>query len=274
MTTTTEQQKERVWPVVVALMIAVTLWLGNLWYGYRIEGDDRGLFGDMFGAVNALFSGMAFVGVIYAISMQWHEIAIAKAEIKYTKTILDKQQEQLTLQNQETKKQAFESTYFQLVRLFTEITNQIDLQKMGKSGTMVTKGKDSFPVFLDRLRKAYNPMEKTPYGGRDFDASYETFYDEHNTELGHYFRMLYNIVAFIEKSYVENKNFYAKILRAQLSDAEVAILFYNGLAKHGVKKFKPLIEKYGLLKNVNDRDIVDPKLKDRYEASAFGKSEK
>ena len=268
-----EQQKARVWPVIVALLVAVALWLANLWYGYRIEGANRGLFGDMFGAVNALFSGMAFVGVIYAITMQRHEIAIAKAEIKYTKTILDKQQEQLILQNNETNKQAFESTYFQLVRLFTEITNQIDLQKIGKSGTMVTKGKDAFPVFLDRFRKAYSPIEKTLYGGHDFDKSYEVFYEEHNTELGHYFRMLYNIIAFIDKSDVENKNFYAKILRAQLSDAEVAILFYNALAKHGVKKFKPLIEKYGLLKNVNDRDVVDPRLKDRYQASAFGKPE-
>jgi len=157
MTATIELPKARVWPVLAALVIAVAMWLGNLWYGYRLEGAEKGLFGDMFGAVNALFSGMAFVGVIYAISMQRHEIAIAKAEIKYTKTILDRQQDQLTLQNQETKKQAFESTYFQLVRLFTEITNQIDLQKMGKSGTMVTKGKDAFPVFLDRFRKAYAP---------------------------------------------------------------------------------------------------------------------
>lgn len=273
MTTTSDQRKVSLWPVIIALVIAVGLWLANLWYGSHLEGVERGLFGDMFGAVNALFSGMAFVGVIYAISMQRHEIAIAKEEIRYTKKILDKQQEQLTLQNQETLKQAFESTYFQLVRLFTEITNQIDLQRMGKSGMMVTQGKDVFPVFLDRFRKAYSPAEKTLYGGQDFETSYEAFYDEHNTELGHYFRMLYNIVAFVDKSDVENKNFYAKILRAQLSDAEVAILFYNGLAKHGVKKFKPLIEKFGLLKNVNDRDIVDPKLKNRYQASAFGKPE-
>ncbi|PDQ22022.1 hypothetical protein CN311_06295 [Mesorhizobium sanjuanii] len=264
----------RLWPVLVALGGVAAFWIANLIYGWSLSVTERGLFGDMFGAVNALFSGLAFAGVMYAIVMQRHEISIAKKEIAYTKTILDEQQKQLTLQNQETKKQAFESTYFQLVRLFTEITNQIDLQKMGKSGMMVTKGKDAFPVFLDRFRKVYSPTEKALYGGHDFDASYESFYQEHNTELGHYFRMLYNIVAFIDAAEVENQNFYAKILRAQLSDAEVAILFYNGLAKYGVMKFKPLIEKYGLLKNVNNRDIIELKLKDRYAPSAFGNTGK
>lgn len=267
-----ERKPTRLWPVLVALIVAIALWLANLWYGLGLGPSDRGLFGDMFGAVNALFSGMAFVGVIYAISMQRHEIAIAKAEIRFTKTILDKQQEQLTLQNQETIKKTFENTYFQLLRLLTDITNQIDLQKTNRSGNVViTKGKDTFPIFLERFKKEYSPPEKTLYGGQDFEASYEKFYDQHNTELGHYFRFLYNMVASIENSAIDNKSFYAKILRAQLSDAEVAILFYNGLGKHGVQKFKPLIEKYSLLKNVNDKDIVDQNLKAKYEASAFGR---
>lgn len=269
-----EDTKAPIWPVIIAGIITTAAWGFNLYYGLGLGTDERGLFGDMFGAVNSVFSGLAFVGVIYAIFLQRHEISIAKREIEYTKEILDDQKEQLKLQNQETKKQAFENTYFQMVRLFTDITNQIDLQKMGKSGTMVTKGKDAFPVFLDRLRKAYSPPEKSLYGGHDFEASYESFYKDHNTELGHYFRMLYNIVAFIDGSEVENQKFYAKILRAQLSDAEVAILFYNGLSQHGIKKFKPLMERYGLLKNLNDRDIFTPELKARYAPSAFGNAAK
>ncbi|RUU25220.1 putative phage abortive infection protein [Mesorhizobium sp. M6A.T.Ce.TU.016.01.1.1] len=265
-----ETDSAPLWPVIVTLLLAAAAWCANLYYGLSLESDARGLFGDMFGAVNSVFSGFAFVGVIYAIFLQRHEISIAKKEIAYTKTILDEQQKQLSLQNQETKKQAFESTYFQMVRLFTDITNQIDLQKMGKSGMMVTKGKDAFPVFLERLRKAYSPLEKSLYGGHDFESSYEAFYQEHNTELGHYFRMLYNIVAFIDGAEIENQKFYAKILRAQLSDAEVAILFYNGLSQHGVQKFKPLMERYGLLKNLNERDVSVPELRERYKVSAFG----
>lgn len=261
----------RLWPVALALVGVAALWALNLCYGLSLSSTERGLFGDMFGAVNALFSGLAFAGVMYAIVMQRHEISIAKREIAYTKLILDEQQKQLSIQNQQSKRQGFENTYFQMVRLFSDITNNIDLQRLENKKPIVTRGKDVFPVFLDRLRKTYNPPEKNLYGGHDFDDSYDKFYEKHNTELGHYFRLLYNIMNFINESDVDNQKFYAKILRAQLSDSEIAILFYNGLSKNGVSKFKPLIERYGLLKNLNQRDIFAPELKDRYAVSAFGK---
>ena len=51
--------------------------------------SDRGTFGDLFGAVNALFSGLAFAGLIYTIvlqkqdlELQRNEIALNRAELK------------------------------------------------------------------------------------------------------------------------------------------------------------------------------------------------
>ena len=53
--------------------------------------SDRGTFGDLFGAVNALFSGLAFAGLIYTIvlqkqdlELQRNEIALNRAELKKT----------------------------------------------------------------------------------------------------------------------------------------------------------------------------------------------
>ena len=44
--------------------------------------QDRGLFGDMFGAMNALFGGLAFAGIIYTILLQRVELSsnVAAAE--------------------------------------------------------------------------------------------------------------------------------------------------------------------------------------------------
>jgi Putative phage abortive infection protein len=259
------------WPIVATAIVVIVLWLANLTYAQNLPLNERGIFGDMFGAVNALFSGLAFAGVVYAVVMQRHEIAIAKEEIAYTKKILDEQQLQLSLQNAEAKKESFENTYFQMVRLFTDITNQIDLQRTENGVSIVTKGKDVFPVFLARLHKIYSPVEKALYGGHDFHAAYEESYSRHNTELGHYFRMLYNIMNFVNSNEHVDQKFYAKILRAQLSDAETAILFYNGLSAHGATKFKPLIERYGQLKNLNENDVFAKELKVFYAESAFGK---
>lgn len=39
-------------------------------------------------------------------------------------------------------------------------------------------------------------------------------------------------------------------MRAQLSAFELALLFYNCLSEYGRDKFKPLVEEFGLLKNM------------------------
>jgi hypothetical protein len=45
----------------------------------------RGQFGDMFGAANALFSGLALAGVVIAILLQKHELKLQRIELKATR---------------------------------------------------------------------------------------------------------------------------------------------------------------------------------------------
>ena len=50
-----------------------------------IDMDKRGQFGDLFGSVNALFSGLAFAGVVFAILLQRQELALQRQELKDTR---------------------------------------------------------------------------------------------------------------------------------------------------------------------------------------------
>jgi hypothetical protein len=77
--------------------------------------------------------------------------------------------------------------------------------------------------------------------------------------LGHYFRHLYQTVNFIDKDSVNNlssedKYKYVKILRAQLSDYEQLLFYYNALSDLGSPWFvngkESLIIKYRLIKNL------------------------
>jgi hypothetical protein len=249
--------------VKMAVVFVAATWLGN-WLFAFIPNNDRGTFGDIFGIANSLFSGAAFIGIMYAISQQRLEIKIARDEIIHTKGMMVEQQKNLSLQNKETKRQMFENTFFQMLRLLTDITSQMDI--VPGSG-VPTKGKDVFPFFIRRLKEKYFASA----GGNNFEEGYEDFYQKYNADLGHYFRVIYNILKYVDSSEMEDKRFYSNILRAQLSDAEIAILFHNGLAKHGVEKLKPLMEKYSLLKNANDKDLLDLSLKGRYADSAFRK---
>ncbi|MFZ2159534.1 MAG: hypothetical protein WAV72_25905 [Bradyrhizobium sp.] len=47
--------------------------------------DERGQLGDLFGSINALFSGLAFAGVVFAILLQRQELALQRQELKETR---------------------------------------------------------------------------------------------------------------------------------------------------------------------------------------------
>jgi hypothetical protein len=251
---------------MIAGLLVASAWLINLIT--LMDNDSRGTFGDMFGTVNSIFSGLAFTGVIYAIFLQRQEIEIAREEMARTKDILEEQKNQIKLQNEEAKKQAFENTFFQLLQVFTDLTSRMDI-----STAPPKVGKDCFPYLLGNLLAYYKAHSKPLYNQYDFHSAYEDFYQKWNNDLGHYFRTIYNIIKFIDKTEMPEKNkiFYSNILRAQLSNAEAALLFHNGISQYGREKFKSLIETYSLLKNVRDRDILHKSLKSEYAVSAFGR---
>jgi ABC-type molybdate transport system permease subunit len=65
-------------------VLVLALWLSPVIVGYSFFGswEERGQFGDLFGSVNALFSGLAFAGLIYAILLQRQELTLQRAELK------------------------------------------------------------------------------------------------------------------------------------------------------------------------------------------------
>lgn len=65
---------------------------------------------------------------------------------------------------------------------------------------------------------------------------------------------------------------YTSIIRAQLSDYELLWLFYNCLSNNGTDFFKPLVEKYSLLKNMPKDKLTNDKFLEEYNESAFKKT--
>ncbi len=99
-----------------------------------------------------------------------------------------------------------------------------------------------------------------------YPSNYIKFYGGHQYKLGHYFRHLYQAFSFIDRQKFlspEEKYFYAKTLRAQLSTHEQALLFVNSLSmlglvweiKSGKGRGQGLISKYNLIKNLPGQEI-------------------
>lgn len=137
-------------------------------------------------------------------------------------------------------KQSFENKFFQLLNLHHVIVGAIEGFALGG----MVKGRKNFEtfysIFIDEYKKLLdsNPLEEPQ---NIITNSYKEFSKFSQSDLGHYFRNLYHLIKFIDKSTSNEKNFYAHLVRAQLSSHELLLLFYNCLSPYGIEKFKPLV---------------------------------
>jgi len=251
------ESENRTSPAVFWIAVAFVLGAWVLTPVFLLPREDHGTFGDMYGAVNALFSGLAFAGIIYTVWLQRKELQLQRRELILTRNELEGQKRQLEAQNETLRKQTFENTFFQLLRLHNDILNTINIP-VGRQAT--ARGRDCFEQLWRALR---NDLEsRTREGGFSsrlelIDDSYQVFYSKYQSDVGHYFRSLYNIMKFIKQSEVSGKRLYTNLVRAQLSSFELVVLFYNCLSKFGREKFKPLVEEFAILKTLDQGLLHD-----------------
>ncbi len=279
--------KIRWWPFWLILSFAVIFWFALVieWFPGWIDESKRGVFGDSFGVVNALFSGLAFAGVIFAILLQKKELELQRVAIKGEKEAFQKQN--------------FESSFFQLLTMHSEIVNSIVIRK-GIDGEYF--GRKCFGYMLKEFKSIYVSdmrndglsgvvLEGALKGARkgELDVTeelrqlidekvrkkYEKFFAEYQPYVGPYFRHLYQAVKFVDQSdflkEFEAKKFYTNLIRAQLSSDELGLLFYNCLSDRGAK-FKCLVEKYALFKDMSFEVLMNEEHQNLYAPSAYGES--
>jgi hypothetical protein len=107
--TLSQNQRIGFGPLISLISIVVLLWVGawvsiTWWYPDLAQ---RGQFGDLFGSVTSLFSGLAFAGIIYTIFLQRGELALQRIELQLTREQLarsakaqEKSEQSLTKQAQ------------------------------------------------------------------------------------------------------------------------------------------------------------------------------
>lgn len=131
---------------IVAFLVAlIVIWAGltGLINFYWPEQTLRaGVLGDSFGAVNALFSGLALAGVVFAIllqktelSLQRKELRLQRQEMELNRTELEGQKEQLQLQAEQMHHDAFDTKFFQLLKEYKEIIHRLDFIGNGNGWT-------------------------------------------------------------------------------------------------------------------------------------------
>jgi uncharacterized membrane protein len=220
--------------------------------GWSDQQQDWGLFGDFVGGVlNPIFAFLSLLALLLTVILQNKEIHQSHEELRKSNDTLQRQN--------------FENTFFQMLRRFGDLISQAKIQPFGFMFNAVNKpnaieGRSAFRGFYNQLEQIYKREidSDEPHSTQRTVHAYEEFYGEWHHELGHYFRTLYHIFTFIDRSSLPDaeKVIYANIIRAQLSSYELCLLFYNGIWGEGKVGFKPLIEKYGILKHIDWRLLL------------------
>lgn len=178
--------------------------------------------------------------------------------------------------------QQFETTLFNMLNVLHNIVLSLDGEfKVGTDYKMFS-GYRYFQKCLDELKERITVLvgnradlviEKvrnleeiltTDYSNLESELSiaYADFYKQHHTELGHYFRYLYNIIKFVldNRELEDDKRKYLNLVQAQLSNQELGMVFYNVNSELGknaskIKQFRDWLDYYSLLENMDENSL-------------------
>src|SRR5215204_4186055 len=70
--------------VVALIQVIYKVWV---FHAFPNKMATRGQFGDLFGAVNAFFTGLAFAGIVFTIFLQRRELTFQREELQETTTL-------------------------------------------------------------------------------------------------------------------------------------------------------------------------------------------
>lgn len=272
-------KKNIIWVMFGGVII---LFLLNFSMIFFVSGENtRGTFGDQFGAVNALFSGLAFTGLIYTIILQRRDLAmqrddlrLQREELALTRQEMEEQTAEFQKQNETLRIQRFENTFFNMLSQFQEVVNNLTFKYLSNDlkEVKIATGRESFFIAFEQAPHKiglpdYNTMNTSGWymGMRSVIKSHgvEGYMNSHSpTCFDHYFRFLYRILIYIKTSPLvtnfDEEYEYTCMLRALLSRYELVWLYYNGLS-YGKDKLKPLIERYAMLNNLRRDFLADQK---------------
>lgn len=229
--------------------------------GVPMQTTATGAWGDSFGAFNALFGALGFAAVSFTLFLQYQSAENQKREAHV---------------------QRFESNFFEMINLPRDIRNEITFKTSPLSLKVLPKNQATtkevnghnavrfayreVKFVLDAMTSSQKTIDK-----RRISAVYIVcIHRRYGFSFSPYFRVIYGMLQKILDDEVlgdEEKLYYSRIIRSQLSTQEVALLGLNAccdLSKDMAEK----VEHFRLLKYL-PRGVIRTALSNVYEPTAF-----
>lgn len=188
-------------------------------------------------------------------------------------------------QFKETKDDAFrtrfEGTFFNMISMLYNVRTEADRQ-IAYSTKDEKANLKSFYISLkkkyeDQIKadpdfaNAMNDMEKENVLSTEIQTAlydlgdfYDKYVQEQKCNAGFYFRFVHNLVTFVLlhwKGSPKDIHMYLNFIQAQMSDEELALVFYDSISNKGLDKnrrhtFKNNLDKYSFLENIPESTLL------------------
>ncbi|GEM_PF-1098947 len=199
--------------------------------------EKLGAIGDMFGSLNAFFSGLTVIGVFTAIYLQ-------RKELKETRKQLELQKEEFIKQNETLKLQQFENTFFQLLNNYNNFIENLTI-----SGQKDIKGRQCLMIIFEEWSSTHD-SELNSY-------DYLKIYKNRFSTFEHIYGVLYSTLNYIEiSSDIKDKEKYVGFVKAQTSPPELELLKEYKNSSFIISPFKLLLNKYNFCEISNSEKII------------------
>lgn len=196
-----------------------------------------------------------FISGITAPFLSICTIVLVYETYRAQKDELEETRKEFVEQNATMRLQRFENTFFQMIHTHADMVSKF----VKTRGLPINAGLRGREVIEDASRELKDFIHRN---SRVTDETikeifvihfYNDFYQSWESTFNHYFRHMFYIVEFVyfsEWLSKEQKNFYAKLVSAQLSQDEFLLLSCNVmLQNYGYPRFTYLIREYDLLRN-------------------------
>jgi hypothetical protein len=214
--------------------------------GWPWSPEPLGQWGDAFGALNALFSALAFVAVLLTLTQQQKQIDEAATDQHL---------------------QRFERTFYELLRLLREARGDVEYRYTDEYDGGTRKKEDNYgdrvygteafkrsqfelTYWVETAEAHAGPLSTQAVA----DIYDQIVHDRYESSFAPYYRLLYTLLLRIKsdtKLKPEEKHRYGNLLRSQLTSHEVALCCYNGLSAVS-GSFKELLSEFRIAKYLPD----------------------
>lgn len=160
--------------IIIVLILWVSSWLLIDFVIFPTSEDnislfgDRGAFGDKFGFINSLFSGLALTGIIISIYFQQKELSLQRNELIETR--------------EEFKDQNFQTTFFNLLKTQRQLAEEINitiwnLRSYDKLKKTDLKGRVFFNKSKNELKRIIKALKADLYSEYSDWSEYHEYYE-------------------------------------------------------------------------------------------------